>query len=255
MGAPAIFKGAFTKFLTKSILFPSITTVVRNAITAENGATIYNTTTNDFEGYKNGSWVSMTTGTSGTAYQDLSVATAGQTIINLTFPINTSTELALFYLFVNGSLLTYGASNDYTFNSSTQIQLNAPLVYGQNIQACKLMVVGGGSGGASKFVTSNLILANSDALVISTTYLFQTWRVQGASAAVTLSTTPFGSTAPTDGTQIIIIGNDDTNTVTFLANDAAKGIFGYDVTVGKGQTVTYEYNAGLDRYVIVGTSN
>lgn len=244
-------KGEFKGFRVENVgILPSANVVNKGRLallTTDN--TIYYDT--------GGTWTAVGSGggSSGTAYQDLSIATAGQTIINLSFPINTSTELALFYLFVNGSLLTYGASNDYTFNSSTQIQLNTPLVYGQNIQACKLMVVGGGSGGASKFVTSNLILANSDALVISTTYLFQTWRVQGASAAVTLSTTPFGSTAPTDGTQIIIIGNDDTNTVTFVANDAAKGILGYDVTVGKGQTVTYEYNAGLDRYVIVGTSN
>ena len=102
---------------------------------------------------------------------------------------------------------------------------------------------------------SNLTLAGSGTLAISLTHTQQTWLVQGASAAITMSTTPFGSSAPVSGAEIVVIGNDDTNTVTFPTNDAAKGIIGYQVTLGRGQTVTYVYNASLDRYVIKSTSN
>lgn len=36
---------------------PNMTTTERNALTAENGMIIYNTTTNQFEFYENGAWV------------------------------------------------------------------------------------------------------------------------------------------------------------------------------------------------------
>jgi len=41
-----------------AVLFPRMTTTQRDAITAVNGMMIYNTTTNQFEFYENGSWVS-----------------------------------------------------------------------------------------------------------------------------------------------------------------------------------------------------
>lgn len=55
-----------------------------------------------------------------------------------------------------------------------------------------------------------------------------------------MSSTPFGASAPVSGAEITVIGNDDTFTVTFPVNDAAKGIIGYQVTLGKGQVVTYK---------------
>ena len=102
---------------------------------------------------------------------------------------------------------------------------------------------------------SNLTLAGSGTLAISLTHTQQTWLVQGASAAITMSTTPFGSSAPVSGAEIVVIGNDDTFVVTFPTNDAAKGIIGYSVTLGRGQVATFKYNATLDRYVIKSVSN
>lgn len=108
---------------------------------------------------------------------------------------------------------------------------------------------------ATRSVNSNLTLAASSSISIITTSFVQTWRVQGNSAAVTLSTTPFGSTAPLDGARITIIGNSATNTVTFVFNDAAKGYVGPDITLGLYDSITVEYNSTLDRYILVSRSN
>ena len=102
---------------------------------------------------------------------------------------------------------------------------------------------------------SNLTLAGSGTLAISLTHTQQTWLVQGASAAITMSTTPFGASAPVNGAEITLIGNDDTFFVFFPTNDAAKGIIGNSFSLGRGQVVTVKYNSTLDRYVIKSTSN
>ncbi|MGZ3770056.1 MAG: hypothetical protein ACXVCP_00410 [Bdellovibrio sp.] len=141
-----------------------------------------------------------------------------------------------------------GTANDLTFKSLASLWL----IY--DLTAARWRVVGG-SGGSNIVVTSSLSLAASGTLTLDATSTVQTILVQGASAPVTLSTTPFGSTAPQNGTNVTLIGNSSANTVTIPSNDAAKGVLGYSVELAKGQTVTYEYNSTLDRYVIIGVSN
>ena len=43
----------------RPLVMASFTTTQRNALTAVNGMMIYNTTTNQFEGYENGAWISL----------------------------------------------------------------------------------------------------------------------------------------------------------------------------------------------------
>jgi hypothetical protein len=45
------------------VQFGSLTTTERNALTAANGMVIYNSTTNRFQGYQNGSWINIDDGT------------------------------------------------------------------------------------------------------------------------------------------------------------------------------------------------
>ena len=44
---------------TGLLQLPLFTTTQRNALSASNGQIIYNTTTNTFQGYANGSWVNL----------------------------------------------------------------------------------------------------------------------------------------------------------------------------------------------------
>lgn len=82
----------------------------------------------------------------------------------------------------------------------------------------------------------------------------QTIVVSGASAAVTLSTTPFGSAAVpiANGTIIRLIGGSDTNTVTIISSDIAKGVvLNGNATLYKNSVLTLQYISSLDRYVEV----
>lgn len=71
-------------------------------------------------------------------------STAAQTIINLTFSVTqTSEQKRAFQLYINGSLLREGSSNDFTFTNvtgavSAQVTLNAPIAAGLNIIALKV---------------------------------------------------------------------------------------------------------------------
>lgn len=129
------------------------------------------------------------------------------------------------------------------------------VVYDTDLSRMQCYVAGSWGDCSSEYYNTDLTLTASDTLAIVTNVARQTWLVQGNSGAVTMSTTPFGSSAPINGAEITLIGNNNTNTVQFVTNDAAKGIIGYGFTLGLGQVVTLKYNSTLDRYVIKSTSN
>jgi len=75
-------------------------------------------------------------------------------------------------------------------------------------------------------------------------------KVAGDGSSVSASLTPFGTTPPTSGTIITLIGTDATDTVTFSHNDAADGmILNGDATLGENDAITVIYESNLDRYV------
>ena len=96
-------------------------------------------------------------------------------------------------------------------------------------------------------------MAGGDTINISTSQMCQYRRVQGASGAVTASTTPFGSSAPEDGTLIRLVGLSDANSVSLTHNDAAKGvILNGNCTLQRFNVITFQYDAVEDRYIEVG---
>ena len=54
-----VLNGHVRTTATHYVQFGSFTTAERNALTAANGMVIYNSTTNKFQGYENGSWVNL----------------------------------------------------------------------------------------------------------------------------------------------------------------------------------------------------
>ena len=102
----------------------------------------------------------------------------------------------------------------------------------------------------AKSVSNNTSLTGGGTLTLGSS-LFQTWRV-GAASAVSLSTTPFGAGAPTDGTRVLLIGTSNTNTITLSNNDAAKGcILNGSCVLGSYDCIELEYNSTFDRYIEV----
>jgi hypothetical protein len=110
---------------------------------------------------------------------------------------------------------------------------------------------GGGGGSVNLFNSSDLTLTASDQISLSvvTGNVIQKWRIQGNAAPITMSTTPFIGTVA-DGTEIKLIGNDNTNTVEFTNNDIAGGcILNGNAILLKYYFITLVYDLALDRYI------
>ena len=92
--------------------------------------------------------------------------------------------------------------------------------------------------------------AAAGTVTISLTVGLQEVPVSGSGGAVTLSTTPFGTSAPANGTKVILLGTSNTNTVRVNHNDSAKGfILNGDCTLYKGSKIELDYNTTLDRWL------
>ena len=101
-------------------------------------------------------------------------------------------------------------------------------------------------------VSSSTSLTAGGTVSISLTNKMQAFRVASSGGAVTLSITPFGVSAPANGTCIRLMGTSDTNTVTISNNNASKGcILNGTATLGQYDTIELQYNSDDDRYVEV----
>lgn len=111
----------------------------------------------------------------------------------------------------------------------------------------------GAIGGGGYVVSSTQTVSAGGSVSSSTTDQRQLRPVQGNAAAVSLSATPFGSGGGwKDGTEITLVGVDDTNSVTLAFNDAAKGAVGNfsEIEITKYKQVTCVYSSTLDRWLV-----
>lgn len=119
------------------------------------------------------------------------------------------------------------------------------LVYDDN--ASRWQVVGGsGSGGGALSVTA--VQTVTAAGTITTDASSRQLRyVKGDTGGVAASTTPFGTGGWTDGTEVIIYGESDTDFLDITYNDANYGVVGnfdiYSITNNKGMRLIWKNSA------------
>lgn len=108
--------------------------------------------------------------------------------------------------------------------------------------------VWGSSGGWSSSIQGGL--AAGGTVTISLTKGQQAIEVAGSGAAVTLSITPFGSSAPTDKTVVRLIGTSTANSVSLTNNDASYGcILNGNAKLGLGSVIELMYVSSIIRWV------
>jgi hypothetical protein len=112
---------------------------------------------------------------------------------------------------------------------------------------------GSGSGGGALRVTSVQTLTASGTISSSTTDYRQLRHVQGTSGPTTVSTTPFGTGGDwKDGTEIVLVGNHNDDTVIVPFNDAANGCVGNfnEIELTKYKTATFIWSSSLTRWIL-----
>jgi len=92
---------------------------------------------------------------------------------------------------------------------------------------------------------------SSESIALDAIHKRQYFRVAGNGTPVTLAT-PFNSN-PKDGTEIFIVGTDDSLTVTLQQDDSTNGLYlNGDATLFRGAMIHLIYDAVLERYFEVG---
>lgn len=149
------------------------------------------------------------------------------------------------------NLITMQAPSDG--NLTTDYTLTLPTTDGAANEA--LITDGSGvlSWGPAGGYPTGSATANISAggtISITTTYKAQVIYVQGNGAAVSTSSSPFGSSNPGDNSEVVVCGRSNTNTVTISTNDAADGaITNGAVVLGNYDCITFIYNSTDDRFI------
>jgi len=104
---------------------------------------------------------------------------------------------------------------------------------------------------ARKIVYAEQTKLDTSTITLDAISLNQEVRLSGSGAPVTMNILPFtGAKVVSDGCEIMLVGHDDTNTVTFEFNDVQFGLLlNGNATLGKGQTLVLNYNDELERYI------
>lgn len=104
--------------------------------------------------------------------------------------------------------------------------------------------------GSVIYSAATFSLAAGATLTVSTTKYLQMLTGTSTGGAVSLSTTPFSTTVPINGTRVTVICTSDTNRIKILHNDAAKGcLLKGDADLFAGYALELIYNSTMDRYI------
>ena len=104
----------------------------------------------------------------------------------------------------------------------------------------------------SSSVTSSVVnIADTDQVTLDAIIGTQYVRVQGAGAPTTINSLPFGnSITPINYSEIVLVGQDDSNTVTITHNNVDYGcLLNGNATLQLGYMLVLIYDSNLNRYI------
>lgn len=110
-------------------------------------------------------------------------------------------------------------------------------------------------GGGGLVVSSAQTVSSGGDITSSTTDQRQMRPVIGNGAPTAASTTPFGTTGGwKNGTEILLVGTSDSDSVILAFNDASKGLVGNftEIELTKYKTALCVWNSTLDRWIVQG---
>jgi hypothetical protein len=149
----------------------------------------------------------------------------------------------------NTSRLTIGKNTKTALDALTRKE--ATLTYGTDT---KQLYIDDGttllSVGGSWTSYASQVLVSNDSITLSLTTGLQYRRVTGTAGATAVSLTPFGLTAPPDGTVVRLVGQSNTDSVVVSSYDAAKGaLINGLAELGYADVLELQYDSVLDRWV------
>jgi hypothetical protein len=101
-------------------------------------------------------------------------------------------------------------------------------------------------------VNAPIALTNGDQVALDEFSMNQIIRLSGAISAITLNNLVF-SNRPQDGARIMLIGQDDTNSVTVNFNDVTDGQYiNNSATLKRGYILELVWDLSLQRYLEIG---
>lgn len=105
------------------------------------------------------------------------------------------------------------------------------------------------AGGWTTYANENISAGGT--VTTSATVGQQYRRVTGSGTAITLSTTPFGSGGGwSDGLVVRLVGQSNTNTVTLVNSDTAKGaVINGNMILGQYDVIELQYDSSADRWI------
>lgn len=145
-------------------------------------------------------------------------------------------------------------ASDAAFVVAYGVATAGDIYYNSTLNQARLYASGawGSVGGGGLTVVAVQTLAAAGSITNSVTTQREMLHVKGTTTPTTASTTPFGTAGTwVDGSEKVIIGNDDDATLIITANDAANGCVGNFslIELNKYKTASFFWSTSLSRWI------